>query len=364
LIRVTTEAPNGKSKRIKRVVRDEKKVALAKLDDLKRELAAGLDTSKITVEDYMRGWLEQQRKLGKRAPQTLKVYSWAIDSHLAPALGGIQLAKLKTDQVETMLTDMRDNGASRETMRRVFMILNRAVEQAVVREKLDRNRVRGAVVPEPINGGNPSRAMTEEELRIFIDAIAGDDLELLYVLMLWTGLRPGEVCGLRWDDLELEGSEPLLHVRQALRLNPGGHWEYVVPKTAGSVRTLALAPELVARLRKHWTRPGSKALAEARLRAGSLWVDDNLVFASDTGRPILNLGRRMRNLCRDTGIGHWHPHELRHTWVTRCSESGVRIEALADAAGHSTTAMTEGTYRHADGVAGREASAAMSKLLR
>ena len=115
-------------------------------------------------------------------------------------------------------------------------------------------------------------------------------------------------------------------------------------KTEGSRRTLGLPQSAVAALREQ-----RKRQAAARLAAGELWQDHGLVFTSSTGKPLddANVRRAFRALCQKAGIGgNWSPRELRHTFVSLMSESGIAVEEIARLAGHSSSRTTEVVYRH------------------
>jgi len=115
-------------------------------------------------------------------------------------------------------------------------------------------------------------------------------------------------------------------------------------KTEKSRRTLALPQSAVAALREH-----RKHQAEARLAAGPMWQDTGLVFTSSVGTPLdaSHVRRDFRSLCKKAGIeGIWAPRELRHTFVSTSSESGVAVEEIAHLAGHASSRTTETIYRH------------------
>jgi integrase len=115
-------------------------------------------------------------------------------------------------------------------------------------------------------------------------------------------------------------------------------------KTKKSRRTLALPKRCVDALRRHRRLQDRK-----REQAGPLWQDTGLVFCTGHGEPLLagNVRRTFRRLCRKAGIGdEWTPRELRHSFVSLLSDSGVSLEAIADLCGHSGTTVTEKVYRH------------------
>ena len=158
-----------------------------------------------------------------------------------------------------------------------------------------------------------------------------------------TGCRTEEARGLRWDHVDLDGkpdASPPVPPHVAVWRSVRAHGDV---KTEKSRRTLQLPQSAVTALRSH-----KVAQAEERLKAGPLWQDHGLVFASNVGTPLdaHNVRRTFRQLIKDAGVeGSWSPRELRHTFVSLMSEGGVPVEEIARLAGHSNTRTTETIYR-------------------
>jgi integrase len=159
------------------------------------------------------------------------------------------------------------------------------------------------------------------------------------------GLRPGELLGLRWDDVD--SGAGVLRIRQALKRNADGEGRgKLTPgdlKTEQSRRTLRMPARVrtaLAALRREQ--------AGQRLRLGAHYTDSGLVFADNAGRPVWpeTLRRGFRALCKQAGIGEWQVRELRHTFVSQMSASGIDLEVIADHVGHVNSNVTRGVYRH------------------
>jgi integrase len=327
---------------------------------LQKELDAGLDPTKRTVAEQLQDWVDREQRAGEVSASTINSHRYAV-RRISDHLGTVPLSKLTTAHVETMLDTMATEDASAETLRRMRMVLVRALEDAVARDYVLKNRAKYARLPKSNNDGRPSKAMTAKQLPKFLKAIRATEDEALWLTMVGCGLRPGEACGLRWEDLELDGDPPLLDVRQARLHQPDGTMTFGDPKTKGSVRTLVLPEPVVAALRRHQVRQ-----KEARLKAGSLWADHGLVFPDAIGDPITSsaLAGRFRRATGAAGLpGRWHPHELKHTWNSRCDDAGISAQERADAMGHTGIGLAQGTYRHRDAPAGSSAAAVMDDLL-
>jgi integrase len=193
--------------------------------------------------------------------------------------------------------------------------------------------------------GRPSRAMTAVEAAALLAAAKDDPRLGAYVILsLTTGIRTEEARALRWDHVDLDGKPdarpplpPHIAVWRSVRLHGD-------TKTEKSRRTLALPQSAATALREH-----RKRQAAARLAAGALWHDEDLVFTSSVGTPLdaSHVRRDFRALYKRAGIeGVWAPRELRHTFVSVMSESGVAVEEIARLAGHASSRTTETIYRH------------------
>ena len=175
-----------------------------------------------------------------------------------------------------------------------------------------------------------------------LTAADGNRFEAALTLGLTRGLRPGELLGLRWQDLQLETDPPTVSARKSLK-RTGTKLSLGDLKTASSRRDLVLPDSVVVDLRRHRARQ-----YEARLRAGQLWNDLDLVFPNEIGGLVdpANLRRSLAKLCYEARVERVTPYELRHTAVSLFSDGGVPIEQLADLAGHKDVRTTMAVYRH------------------
>jgi len=160
---------------------------------------------------------------------------------------------------------------------------------------------------------------------------AGYRFEVAVVLAVTYGLRRGEVLGLHWSAPDWQAG--LLAVTHSVRrikdrdISSGHRTRLVVGelKTPKSRRTLALTPEMVAMFRQHRVRQ-----AEAQMAAGTRWRDYGLIFASEIGTPMdpENFSPSLSRLCQRAGLGHWHPHELRHSCASLMLAQGTPLHVV------------------------------------
>ena len=347
---ISVEGPDGRTRRRKRTARTQAdaREALRALHEGARAGIAG--SGRLTVAELVDDWLAHVLPARSPARKTTENYEWAA-SHIRAGVGSIRVDRLRAENVDAMLRDLAEGGLSRSSLVRVRGALSQVLAHAERRGNVARDVARLAVVPPAPT--KRSRSMTLTQAQALIDATATDRLGSLWVVMLTTGLRPGEVLGLPWDAVDFATGR--LTVRQALRRGANGY-EVGPPKTRKSTRTIDLPrpalDALTARL--GWQE------AE-RATAGSAWHDTGLVFTTTTIGTVIdpsNLRHALDQATARAGLGHWHPHELRHTAVSLLSNMGVPLEQIADMVGHATTAMTEGVYRHqvAESVSGGRAA--------
>ncbi len=204
------------------------------------------------------------------------------------------------------------------------------------------------------------RPLSEAEARTFLDAArkAGDRFEALYVLAITTGLRRGELLGLRWDDADLDRGT--LRVGRAL-VREGGRHVLGETKTRRGRRRVNLTSRTVAALKAH-----RKSQLEKRVRLAGLYEDHGLIFTSENGTP-LNPGnlvkRSFKPLLKRAGLPEIRFHDLRHTCATLLLGRGVHPKIVQELLGHATIAMTLDTYSHYLPSMGDQASGAMGDAL-
>jgi integrase len=286
------------------------------------------------------GTLEAKASAGTKSTNTTDNARWAVERWITPELGTKRLRALTPEDVERLLAKMAAAGKSRRTVTRVRAYLGQALAAAERRGKVSRNVARIAELPDT----KPSverRSLTPEEAKTVLVAAGGQRLEALFVCALMLGLRPGELTGLRWEDVDLKTgtlsvSGSLKHERGELRLGD--------TKTARSRRTLDLPAPVLAALKAHRTRQKKE-----RLRVGSAWRITGLVFTTEVGTPIdpANLRRATKALCEAARVEPVSPNELgRHSAASLLYDAGMPLDAIAELLGHSSTRMLEAHYRH------------------
>lgn len=333
-----------------------------KLRNLRAACDRGLDllTPQQTVSQWLDTWLADVKSFDGTRPATLTLYRGLADRYIKPVIGSVQLAKLTPGHVQQLISVTRTSETARgrppsaATLRHVYKLMRNALGDAYRMELVTRN-VATQVKPPPLSRERRP-GMTIEDAKRLLDVLTGERLEAFYVLALMTGLRRGELLGLRWEDIDLESRQ--LHVRQALQ-RVGGGLQLVEPKTQSSLRTVVLPRLAVRYLREHRKRQNTE-----RLTLGEAWQDNGLVFASSIGTPIepRNINRRWDDLRMKAGLDWLRLHDLRHGCATFLLAAGIPARAIMEVLGHSEIGVTMNTYAHVLPQLREEAADAIDEL--
>jgi integrase len=345
---------DGKRKR-KYVYAKSEAEAIAKRDDLRRQLQLGVNLAAPprTVAAWLEEWLRDIKAHDGTRPSTLRRYREVVNTHLIPSLGRIKLDKLTPRDVQRFITNLKDKVAP-ATVVKVHGVLRVSLSDAVRMDLVPRNAAKAAKPPSL--GRNERRALTPEEAQKLLSAIADNRLASVFILALATGLRRGEILGLRWSDVDLAGR--VLFVRRALQ-RVEGRLQFVPTKTHRSARPIPLSRLAVQALEQQRVRQ-----AKERLKAGELWQDKDLVFASTIGTPMepRNVNRVFDELRKATGLEWLRLHDLRHAFATFLLDQGEELRTVMELLGHSTIRLTADTYGHVLSARARAAAESIDRL--
>lgn len=273
----------------------------------------------------------------------------------------VPIQELTVEAIDTFYVALEESGGrggrplSPKTVRNVHVMLHKALDRAVARNLIPRNPAAQAEKPK---AKRPEmRPWTAEETERFLKASERDRLHAGFLLMATTGLRRGEVLGLRWADLNLDAAR--LSVQRAVVL-VGNVPTISAPKTAAGRRGVPLSRQAVAALRTH-----RKAQAAERLILGEDYDDLDLVFAREDG-SLVHPDRFLdafHRIAAGAGLRRTRPHDLRHGWATRALEAGIPAKVVQELLGHSSAMVTLDIYSHVTATLKSDASQLVADLV-
>jgi integrase len=342
-------------KRLRRKVSGKTKQEVRdKLRALHRELDAGVrSASRYSLRQAVEDWLRDG--LDGRSQRTSRLYEGLLEPVL-DLLGSKQLRELTAGDVRGTLGQLTSRYSTR-SLQITRNALERAIRHAEANDLVARN-VAALVDPPRGRAGRPSKSFTVEQAKALLAAAEGTRWYAYVAVSLLAGIRTEEARALRWDHVvrwmgDAAGWQPVTSA--GFGAGGGGEGRFAIyvwraqrhggdTKTGKSRRTLALPRRCVDALSEH-----RKLQAADRRRAGALWKDHGLVFASNVGTPLQanNVIRAFQGLTEKAELGkRWVPREMRHTFVSVLSANGVPVESIALLAGHDRTSTTELVYRH------------------
>jgi integrase len=306
------------------------------------------------VGPFLRRWLDEVAKPTLRA-STYKSYDDLLVAHLIPGLGRIALAKLTPAEVQSFLNQKLAGGLSPRRVQYIHAVLRRALVTAEKWGMVSRNVAK--LVDPPRVPKHEISPLTPEQAKALIETSADDRHRALWITALGTGMRQGELLGLRWEDVDLDAGR--LRVRHSLA-NVDGELTLLEPKTDRSRRTVLLAEAVVTALRAHRTRQKME-----RMMAGSRWVDSGHVFSTLHGTPYhaATITRAFKAALTRAGLPTCRFHDLRHAAATFLLAQGMTLEDVKNLLGHSSITLTSNTYGHVLEQRQRQVARAMDAVL-
>ena len=316
----------------------------AKLAKVRSDHRAGqlIADERITVQQFVDTWLETVKP--SVTDSTWTRYEALLRLHALPFIGRLRLGRLGPFHLEQLYAGRIKAGLSPTTVLQLHRILHHALRDAVRWSLVPRNV--SELVTAPRRASHEFRVLSPDQAQAFLQAVKGNRLEALYVLAITTGMRQGELFGLRWTDVNLRAGS--LHLTRQL-------------KTRSSRRQVLLPRVAVEALTTHYERQDQ----ERRL-VGTAWEDNGLAFPNQVGRPINPsnfLPRDFYPLLQRAGLPRMRFHDLRHSAATLLLELGIHPKVVSEMLGHSQIGITLDLYSHVTATMQRDAVEAFDELL-
>ncbi len=329
---------DGKRKHIYGKTRQE---VARRMVELQHALESGLSLpdERQTVGQYLHTWIAVAKSQVRGS--TWRRYSDFVRVHLIPGLGKVPLARLTAQQVQVFYARKLSEGLSPTTVHHIHAALHRALKDALRMGLVQRNVTE--MLRPPRRASKEMMVLTEEQAARFLEAVKGDRFEALHVLALTTGMREGELLGLRWQDIDLENATA--YVRMNVQEAERG-FILAETKTANSRRSVRLSKLAVAALRQHRARQDSE-----REALGEAWnASLDLVFPNVVGGIMIpdNLAKRsFKPIAQRCGfVPEMRFHDLRHTAATLLLSRGVNVKVVSEMLGHADISITLRIYAH------------------
>lgn len=320
--------------------------------------------AKGTFGEYLlEAWLPAQRQ--RLRESSYEDYRRRIVRNIIPALGGVPLQALTAVQLDRFYADLlldgsaRGGGMSPKSVRNVHVVIRKALADATRKRLVARNVAVDADAPRIASAADSEmEAWNPDELRQFLDGIREHELAPAYVLAAATGMRRGEVLGIRWKDVDLD--RQTVSIRQTV-LSVGYRILLGEPKTARGRRTISLDSATAAVLRAH---RASQQRRRADLGLSHAAADD-LVFCRADGSPVHPdlFSKTFERKVRQLGLRRVRLHDLRHTYATLALQAGVDAKTVSSRLGHSTVAFTLDVYTKAVPQLDRDAADQVADLI-
>ena len=293
--------------------------------------------TEITLERFIEIWLSG-KELSRR-PKTVLQYRQIATQHILPVMGKMRLQDIQSMHVKQLYTLKKEEGRGDRTVQLIHSTLHNALKQAVREGILGRNPV--AAVERPKVEQAEMQTFDEEQARQFVIATSGSAFEAVYYLALTSGMREGELLGLKWSDLDWNKS--VLFVQRQLQQIKGKGYVLVPPKTKAGRRYIKVGPGTLKQLEAHRSR---QALDKAV--AGERWQENDLIFPTTIG-TLLDSKRvtsEFKRILKRAGLPEIRFHDLRHTSLSSLLDMGTPINTVQRRAGHSKASTTVNVYGH------------------
>ncbi len=331
-------------------VKEKLKKALA--DSQRLDLAK---QGKYTVGTWMEIWFENVVKIKVR-PSSHQTYKGYIDNHIKPSIGKIPLEKLTPmelqkfyrklltkGRVERIESKDQPKGLSAKTVRNINQVISSAMDFAIAQRIISENPCKAVALPKIEH--KEMQTIPAEQLQAFLTEAKATGVYEMYYIELATGLRRGELLGLKWEDTDMQ--QGIIRVRRQVARIDGKIVEAPL-KTKNSYRTVTISPQAI------------EVLKQQKAKA-----NDQYVFPSPNGGPISpdSVNNMLKRVLKRAGIPKVRFHDLRHTFATLALQNGVDIKTVSGMLGHFSAGFTLDTYAHVTTSAQKEAAETIGNIL-
>lgn len=339
---------NGK-KKCKQFTGKTQKEVKKKLEEYKRQMLISIPTEKeMTVDDWFYTYIFDYRKQDLK-PKSFQRYHGIYKKYINNSeLGRIKLQDLRTTHLQKYYKKLLDDEVTPTTIKQINTNLKTCLGEAEKQGYIQKNWCKLVTLPK-IENHKEVKILTKEEQRRFLEAIRGHELEMLFIVALGTGLRIGELLGLKWSDIDFKANEITVNRSiQRVAIYQGDEivgYEVIeqTPKTKNSIRTIPVPKNIINKLKSY-----KKDQLEDILLVGEAYNNNNYVFCDKLGNPIEDKkpGRNLKTILKKINIEPMKFHALRHTYATRLFEANIPPKTVQSLLGHADIETTMNIYTH------------------
>jgi integrase len=297
------------------------------------------DKTQVTVETFLKNMLASMKSSLRHS--TWIQYNQIVRDHINPSLGRIKVVDLRPDLIQELYDSKVDAVVGLRTVQLTHAVLRRSLNRAVRLGLLLNNPTEAVSPPKPVK--KEMQILDDSQVqRLLITAEAIQVRNLaLYQLAITTGMRQGELLGLKWQDVNWELRT--LRIQRQLKYITDDGPVFAQLKTHSSARTLVVGTGTLAILKQHQEQQFSEIT-----RVGKKWKDHDLVFPSTIGTPFnpRNLSRQYKSLLSEAGLPSIRFHDLRHTAASLMLNHGIPVLIVSKRLGHAKPSITLDIYGH------------------
>ena len=315
------------------------------------------EESRITLGEWLDKWMDEYMMFTLRE-STLESYGCLIRNQVKPFIGNKPLSALTTSEMQKFYNKIKKEGRVREhpihgkaladsMVRGIHMMLHEALDMAVKERLIVKNPTNGTTVPK-CNYAE-KQVLVDSQLDTFLAVIEAypEWVDFFYTEVM-TGLRKGEICGLKWSDVDFESGK--LRVQRAVTRQKGGI-RIGETKTDTGMRVIVLPPSVLDMLRRRKT----EALSE--------WIFYKLTNPCEPMSPDAAY-RKLKVILKHAELPLIRFHDLRHTFATHATDGGVDPKTLSGILGHTNASFTLDTYTHVTTDMQKKASAVVGNMMK
>ena len=319
-----------------------------KLEEYKKEMILGTvsNDDKITVSEWYYTWLFDYR-IKDLKPKSFEKYEGIYRNYIKDSeLGKVKLKDLRTTHIQRYYNKLQNqDNKPPSTIRGINTRLKPCLGEAEKQGYINKNYCKMVTLPKN-NATKDIQVLSQTDQQRFIEAIKGHKLEMLFLIALSTGLRLGELLGLKWSDIDFNtGMLTVNRTLSRVKNQDTGKYEVIeqIPKTKNSNRVIPIPSNILTKLKDH-----KKIQSKQRLFVGEAYINNNYVFTDDIGNPIDDKrpGRNLKSTLTKLNIEPIKFHALRHTYATRLFEANVPPKTVQVLMGHYDISITMDIYTH------------------